>query len=104
MVLKPKQGCLLFYDTSANIGFGWRAIASPSSAGGSVATDAIWDAKGDLAVGTALNTAQVLSVGADGTVLTADSAQTTGIKWAAAAAGSFSYGKAITTSQGQNLP
>lgn len=104
VVLKPKQGCLLFYDTSANIGFGWRAIASPSSAGGSVATDAIWDAKGDLAVGTALNTAQVLSVGADGTVLTADSAQTTGIKWAAAAAGSFSYGKAITTSQGQNLP
>lgn len=69
-----------------------------------VATDTIWDAKGDLAVGTALNTAQVLSVGADGTVLTADSAQTTGIKWAAAAAGSFSYGKAITTSQGQNLP
>jgi len=54
---------------------------------GATATDAIWDAKGDLAVGTGANTAQKLTVGADNYVLTADSAQTTGLKWAAASAG-----------------
>lgn len=39
-------------------------------AGGSVATDAIWDAAGDLAVGTGANTAARLAIGAtDGMVL-----------------------------------
>jgi hypothetical protein len=55
---------------------------------GDVATDAIWDAKGDLAVGTGANTAQKLTAGTDGYVLTADSAETTGLKWAAAGGGS----------------
>lgn len=52
------------------------------SGGGSVATDAIWDAKGDLAVGTGANTASRLAVGTNGQVLTADSAEATGTKWA----------------------
>jgi len=52
------------------------------SGGWSVATDAIWDAKGDLAVGTGANTASRLAVGANGTVLVADSAEATGVKWA----------------------
>lgn len=47
-----------------------------------VATDAIWDAKGDLAVATAADTAVKLVLGINGQVLTADSAQTAGIKWA----------------------
>lgn len=51
--------------------------------GGSVATDAIWDAKGDLAGGTGANTAARLPVGTNGYVLTADSAEATGLKWAA---------------------
>lgn len=50
---------------------------------GSVATDAIWDAKGDLAVGTGANTASRLAVGTNGYVLTADSAEATGLKWSA---------------------
>jgi len=54
---------------------------------GSTATDAIWDAKGDLAVGTGANTAQKLTVGSNNQVLTADSAQTTGLKWATPAGG-----------------
>ena len=36
---------------------------------GDVATDAIWDAAGDLAVGSGANTASKLTKGADGTVL-----------------------------------
>jgi hypothetical protein len=45
------------------------------------------DAKGDLIGGTGADTFARLGVGADGTVLTADSAEATGLKWATAAAG-----------------
>lgn len=58
------------------------------SASGAVASDTIWDAKGDLAVGTGADTAAKLTVGTNGFVLTADSTQTTGLKWAAAGGGS----------------
>lgn len=40
------------------------------------------DAKGDLLVGTGPDTFARLTVGANGTVLTADSAEATGVKWA----------------------
>jgi hypothetical protein len=49
--------------------------------------NAIVDAKGDLISATAADTPARLAVGANGTVLTADSAETTGLKWAAAATG-----------------
>jgi hypothetical protein len=39
-------------------------------------------AKGDLVAGTANDTYAALTVGANGTVLTADSVETTGLKWA----------------------
>ena len=45
------------------------------------------DAKGDLVAGTGADTFAKLTVGANNTVLTADSAEATGLKWAAAAAG-----------------
>lgn len=51
------------------------------SGGGSVSTDTIWDAKGDLAVGTGADTAAKLTVGADGKKLYADSSQSTGLRW-----------------------
>ena len=43
------------------------------------------DAKGDLIGGTGADTFARLAVGTNGTVLTADSAETTGMKWAAVA-------------------
>jgi hypothetical protein len=42
------------------------------------------DAKGDLIAGSGANAADNLAVGANGTVLTADSAQSLGVKWASA--------------------
>jgi hypothetical protein len=45
------------------------------------------DAKGDLVGGTGADTFARLAVGANGTVLTADSVETTGLKWATPAGG-----------------
>jgi hypothetical protein len=45
------------------------------------------DAKGDLVVGTGADTFSKLTVGANGTVLTADSAEATGLKWVTAGGG-----------------
>jgi hypothetical protein len=52
-------------------------------------TTTIVDAKGDLLVGTANDTVGRLAVGTNGFVLTADSSQTQGIKWAAAPEAGF---------------
>ena len=57
----------------------------PSVEGGIQPT--IVDAKGDLITATAADTPARLAVGANNTVLTADSSEATGLKWAAAAAG-----------------
>lgn len=46
------------------------------------------DAKGDLIAGTAADTFSRLAVGTNGYILTADSAESTGIKWAAPASNS----------------
>lgn len=56
-------------------------FATPTGGSGDVATDAIWDAKGDLAVGTGANTAAKLTVGTDGTQVYADAATATGLRW-----------------------
>lgn len=45
------------------------------------------DAKGDIIVGTANDSVARLAVGTNGFVLTADSAEATGVKWAAPSGG-----------------
>jgi len=49
----------------------------------------IVDAKGDIIAATAADTVSRLAVGANDTVLTADSSTATGLKWATAASGSL---------------
>lgn len=66
----------------------WEKHNDGGGGGGDIATDTIWDAKGDLAVGTGANTAAKLTAGTNGYVLTADSAEVTGLKWAVASGGS----------------
>lgn len=56
-------------------------FVTPGAGGGAVATDAIWDAKGDLAVGTGANTAVRLAVGTDAKQIYADAAEATGLRW-----------------------
>lgn len=56
---------LLFISSTAYAELGGSGIFGGSSSGGTgdVATDTIWDAKGDLAVGTGANTAAKLAIG-----------------------------------------
>ena len=56
-------------------------LSLPALALGDVIPGSIWQAKGDLLVGSASLTTGRLSVGTDGTVLMADSTQALGVKW-----------------------
>jgi hypothetical protein len=98
-------------DSGQSTGLKWVASASPSAVGTAAATgtadtftrgdhvhaheaahidhDTTWAAKGDLIAGTANDTAGILTVGTNDFVLTADSGQTTGMKWAAAGSGAM---------------
>jgi len=57
-----------------------------NNAGAAIAKTIV-DAKGDIIAATAADTVARLAVGANNTVLTADSSTATGLKWAAAAGG-----------------
>ena len=68
-------GQVLAKASNSDMDFTWTTDAT-----GIPAT--IFDAKGDLIAASAADTAARLAVGANGTVLTADSAEATGLKWA----------------------
>jgi hypothetical protein len=87
---------VLAKNSNTDMDFKWVADAS-----GIPAT--ILDAKGDLIAATAADTASRLGVGANGTVLTADSAEATGLKWATPASGSSYSGCAASRNSSQTL-
>lgn len=72
------DGDALVYDDGSGL---WVPGAG-GGGGGSVATDAIWDAKGDLAVGTGADAASKLTVGDNGKLLMAWSPASQGLQWA----------------------
>jgi hypothetical protein len=87
---------VLAKNSNTDMDFKWVADAS-----GIPAT--ILDAKGDLIAATAADTASRLAVGANGTVLTADSAEATGLKWAAPASASSFVGCSLYKSADQAI-
>lgn len=85
------NGQILTADSTQTLGIKWSAAPS----GGILAT--LLDAKGDLIAASADDTAARLAVGTDGQVLTADSAQTLGVKWATPSAGGGAWALLSTT-------
>jgi len=90
-------GQVLAKATNTDMDFSWVTDAT-----GIPAT--IFDAKGDIIAATAADTASRLAVGANNTVLTADSTTATGLKWAtpASAAPSWSLISTTTTTTGSS--
>lgn len=76
------SGQVLSKNSNTDLDFTW--VAQDDS---NAIQNAIVDAKGDLISATAADTPARLAVGANGTVLTADSAQATGLKWVTPASG-----------------
>ena len=89
-------GQVLAKNSNTDMDFVWSADAS-----GIPAT--IFDAKGDLIVASAADTAARLAVGTNNYVLTADSTATNGIKWAAVPSSTPSFvGVRLTLSANQS--
>jgi hypothetical protein len=94
-------GQVLAKASGTDLDFSW--VAQDDS---NAIQNAIVDAKGDLIAATANDTPARLAVGANGTVLTADSAEATGMKWGAAASGGalvFITSSTFTTSSAVNI-
>jgi hypothetical protein len=72
------NGQVLTADSAQTLGVKWATPATPTT----IANDTIWDAKGDVVAGTGADAAARVAVGANNTVLTADSGQAAGVKWA----------------------
>jgi hypothetical protein len=71
-------GQVLSKNSNTDLDYAW--VAQDDS---NAIQNAIVDAKGDLISATAADTPAILAVGANDTVLTADSSTATGLKWAA---------------------
>jgi hypothetical protein len=74
-------------STSTSLAATANAVKTTYDLANGAIAKSIVDAKGDLVAATAADTVARLGVGANGTVLTADSAEATGLKWATPAGG-----------------
>jgi hypothetical protein len=83
-------GQVLAKASGTDMDFSW--VAQDDS---NAIQNSIVDAKGDLIAATANDTPARLAVGANGTILTADSAEATGMKWATAAGGGMTLVKKV---------
>lgn len=72
------NGYALLADSTATFGIAWTDL------GGIFIPKSLVTTKGDLLAGTASATVARKAVGADGTILTADSTQTDGLRWGSA--------------------
>ncbi len=72
---------------------GTGAYSTPSGSGSGMATDPLWDTKGDIAAATGADAAVKVAVGADGLSLIADAASTAGVKWGSPTATAGAYAK-----------
>lgn len=85
-------------STSTTLAATANAVKSAYDLANAAVAKSIVDAKGDLIAATAADTVSRLAVGANGTVLTADSAEATGMKWAAGSAGALTLISSTTFS------
>jgi hypothetical protein len=98
----------IYYDTGTNKLFYWNGGSWIDTSGGTGVLASTFDAKGDLIAGTADNTYSKLTVGADDTILMADAAAGTGLKWVGptttpAAIGTQAGGSADTYARGDHV-
>jgi hypothetical protein len=87
------SGQVLSKNSNTDLDFTW--VAQDDS---NAIQNAIVDAKGDLISATAADTPARLAVGTNGQVLTADSAEATGLKWATASSGGMTLISETTAS------
>jgi len=94
-LLGGTTGQVLSKASNTDMDFTW--VAQDDS---NAIQNAIVDAKGDLIAATAADTPARLAVGTNGYVLTADSAESTGLKWAAPSTGSMTLLSTTTINSG----
>jgi hypothetical protein len=90
-------------STSTSLAATANAVKTTYDLANGAIAKSIVDAKGDLIAATAADTVSRLGVGANGTVLTADSAEATGLKWATPAGGSSFAGCGVYSTTDQTI-
>jgi len=89
--------------TSSTVAASATAVKSAYDLANGAIAKSLVDAKGDLIVASAADTVGRLAVGTNGHVLTADSAETSGVKWAAASSGGMTLIATATPSAATSL-